>query len=96
MIKELECIFVRKFDHRVLQRSYLLEHLTCDLRVETDCAMLELVEGRVKSFIDVQKFLFHSFNFRFILDFPLLESNNLLLNFSQVRFSSFDILLGLH
>jgi hypothetical protein len=53
VIEKLEVIFVGELDNRVLQRTNLLEHLTRDLRVKTDSAVLELVEWRVERLIDI-------------------------------------------
>jgi hypothetical protein len=81
MIEKFEVVLVGKLNDRVLQRTNLLEHLTGYLRIKSYCAMLELVERRVKSFVDVQEFFLHSLNFRFILNFSFLKPCNFLLNF---------------
>ena len=73
MIEKLEVIFVGELDNRVLQRTNLLEHLTRDLRVKTDSAVLELVEWRVERLIDVKKLFLHPLDLGLILNLALLQ-----------------------
>lgn len=80
----------------MLKRSNLLKHLTCDLGVETNCAVLELVEWRIESFVDVQKLFFHPLDLGFILNFTFLKSLNLLRHLGQISLSSLNVLFGLH
>ena len=77
MIEKLEVIFVGELDNRVLQRTNLLEHLTRDLRVKTDSAVLELVEWRVERLIDVKKLFLHPLDLGLILNLALLQRVNL-------------------
>ena len=77
MIEKLEVIFVGELDNRVLQRTNLLEHLTRDLRVKTDSAMLELIEWRVERLIDVKKLFLHPLDLGLILNLALLQRVNL-------------------
>lgn len=77
MIEKLEVIFVGELDNRVLQRTNLLEHLTRDLRVKTDSAVLELIEWRVERLIDVKKLFLHPLDLGLILNLALLQRVNL-------------------
>jgi len=44
MIEKLEGVLVGELHHRVLERSDLLKHLVRYLRIQTNSAMLKLVE----------------------------------------------------
>tara|TARA_B110000285_G_C15078232_1_gene591968 strand:+ start:602 stop:835 length:234 start_codon:yes stop_codon:yes gene_type:complete len=77
VIEKLEVIFVGELDNRVLQRTNLLEHLTRDLRVKTDSAVLELIEWRVERLIDVKKLFLHPLDLGLILNLALLQRVNL-------------------
>ena len=44
VIVKLECVLVRELDHGVLERSDLFEHLACNLRIQSNSAMLKLME----------------------------------------------------
>lgn len=61
MIEKLECVLVGELHHWVLERSYLLEHLVRYLWIQTNSAMLKLVEWRIKCLIDAYELFFESF-----------------------------------
>jgi hypothetical protein len=44
VIEVFEGVLVRELNYRVFEGTDLLEHLIRDLRVKTNCAMLELME----------------------------------------------------
>lgn len=96
MVEKLKVVFVGELHNRVLQRSYLLEHLTSNLWVESDSAMLELVEWRVESLVDIQKLFLHPLDLRLILDLALLQRANLYLNLRQIGLPTLYVLLSLH
>jgi hypothetical protein len=83
-------------DHWVLKGPNLLEHLVGNLWIQTNGAVLKLVEWGVKSLINVREFFFHPLDFAVILNFTFLKGHNFLLNFCQIGLSSFHILLGFH
>ena len=72
MVKEFEGVLVWKLDDWVFERSDLLEHLIGNLRIQTDCAMFELVKRRIKSLVDIKELFLHSFKFALVLDFSIL------------------------
>jgi hypothetical protein len=96
LVKKLKSVFVRELHNRVLQGPNLLKHLIGNLRVQAYCAMLELVERRVKSLVDVCELLFHTLDFRIILNFALLKAFNFLLDFCKICFSALNVFFGLH
>jgi len=73
LIKEFESIFVRELHDWVLKRANLLKHLIGNLRVQTYCAVLKLVEWRVKSLVNVRELLLHSLNFGVVLNLTFLQ-----------------------
>ena len=96
MVEEFESVLIRKLDDRVLKAPDLLEHLTGDLRIQADGAVLELVEGAVESLVDGGKLVLKPLQLCLVLDLALLEIADLLLQLAQVRLSPLDILLTFH
>jgi hypothetical protein len=72
-----ECVLVRELDHGILQRANLLKHLICNLWIESDCAVLELLEGRIKRLLDGPKFFFESLELVFVLHLRFLQTCDL-------------------
>ena len=64
-----------------------------DLGIQVHFAVLELVEWRVESAVDVQEFIVETLQAVSVL---LFDSTDLRLNFLKVSLSSLHVLLGLH
>jgi len=64
------------------------------LRVQRDCAVFELMKWSVVIFINLDEFLFESFQFVFILRVRLHQEGQFLLELVQVSSPPVDVFLG--
>ena len=64
------------------------------LRVQRDCAVFELMKRSVVIFINLDEFLFESFQFVFILRVGLHQEGQFLLELVQVSSPPVDVFLG--
>ena len=77
----------------VLQRANLVKHLVGDLGIQVHFAVLELVEWRVESAVDVQELIVEALQ---AVSMLLFDRTDLRLDFLKVSLSSLNVLLGLH
>ena len=78
VVEEFEGVLVGELDYGVLERSNLLEHLIRNLRVQPHSTVLKLMERRIKSLIDTNKFLFQSLKLALILNLRLFQASDLI------------------
>ena len=82
--------------HRVLQAPDALKHGVDDLGVQTDCALLELVEGGVIGTVDAGELLFQALQLRLILRTRgFCQRLQLLVQLIKVVLSALNVLLCL-
>ncbi len=91
VVEELVCVPIWELNQGVLQVTNTLKHLVNNcinikvsqltLRVETNCAMFELIERRIILTIDLHKLLLKSLQFGFVLSPSLDQSLQFLVEF---------------
>jgi len=95
-VEVLVSVPVRELHRRVLQVPQPLKQLIRNLRVEADCAVLELVEGRVVGPVDLCELLLESVQLVVALSRILYQELQFLVELLEVVFPSFDVFLGFH
>ena len=96
MVEELEGVLVRKLDDGILERADLLEHLVRDLGVQTDRAVLELVERRVESLVDADELLLEPLELALVLELRFFQASDLVGKLVEISLTPLHIFLPLH
>lgn len=74
----------------------MLKHLICNLRIESHCAVLELVEWRIESLVDADELLFEPLELALVLQLRFLQSSDLVGELVKILLPSLHILLAFH